>query len=144
MPSLTRFSTATSRGTLTRSLSYGVPDRHHDRLPDNSLDALTAWQTHEDKWLNEARQIDPATIGTAPLEATYAIVREALEGSIAARSCRNELCTVSQMVNGWQIQDSYLVMIQLAGTDAARREALTRWRAADVCGHKTISKNSRF
>jgi len=31
-------------------------------------------------------------------------VREALEGSIAARVCRNERWTVSQMVNGWQIQ----------------------------------------
>src|SRR4029077_20226334 len=23
---------------------YGVPARHHDKLPDNSLDALRAWQ----------------------------------------------------------------------------------------------------
>jgi uncharacterized protein (DUF885 family) len=108
---------------------YGVPGRHHGRLPDNSLDALRAWQTKEDKWLIEAGQIDPATIGAAPLKATYAIVREALEGSIAARVCRNELWTVSQMVNGWQVQDSYLVTIQPIGTDAARLEALARWSA---------------
>jgi uncharacterized protein (DUF885 family) len=108
---------------------YGVPGRHHDKLPDNSLAALTAWQTKEDKWLSEARQIDPADVGAAPLEATYAIVRETLEGSIAARACRNELWTVSQMVNGWQIQDAYLVTIQPVGTDLARREALARWRA---------------
>src|SRR5437667_5977451 len=87
---------------------FGVPGRHHDRLPDNSLDALKAWQAREDAWLSEANQIDLATIESAPLKATYAIVREALEGSIAARVCRPELWTVSQMVNGWQIQDSYL------------------------------------
>ena len=108
---------------------YGVPGRHHDHLPDNSLEALKVWQTKEDTWLREASQIEPATIGAAPLRATYAIVREALEGSIAARACRNELWTVSQMVNGWQIQDSYLVTIQPVGTEATRREALERWSA---------------
>ena len=46
---------------------YGVPGRRHDRLPDNSLDALAAWQTKEDAWLAEARAIDPRaiTVGAA-------------------------------------------------------------------------------
>src|SRR5262249_7730171 len=64
---------------------------------------------------------------SAPLRATYAIVREALEGSAAARVCRNELWGVSQFVNGWQVQFGYLVTIQPVGTDAARQEALARW-----------------
>ena len=38
----------------------------------------------------------------APLRATYAIVREALEASAAKRVCRDELWTVSQL-NGWQV-----------------------------------------
>ena len=38
---------------------YGVPGRRHDQLPDNSLEALAAWQTKEDAWLAEARAIDP-------------------------------------------------------------------------------------
>ena len=63
------------------------------------------------------------------MRATYAIVREALEGSIGARVCHDELWTVSQFVNGWQVQDGYLVTIQPVGTDAARQEALTRWSA---------------
>jgi uncharacterized protein (DUF885 family) len=108
---------------------YGVPGRHHDKLPDNSLDALTLWRTRENMWLTAAKEIDPAAIASPPLRATYAIVREALEGSIAARVCRNELWTVSQMVNGWQIQYGYLVTIQPVGTDTARSEALARWRA---------------
>ncbi len=106
---------------------YGIPGRHHDKLSDNSFDALKTWQAKEDGWLAQTKQIDPATITAEPLRATYAIVREALEGSIAARVCRNELWTVSQFVNGWQVQDGYLVTIQPVGTDEARTEALARW-----------------
>ncbi len=106
---------------------YGVPGRRHDALPDNSVGALEAWQTKEDGWLAQARQIDPATIEAAPLRGTYAIVREALESSIGLRVCRNEWWTVSQFVNGWQVQDGYTVTIQPVGTDEARREALARW-----------------
>src|SRR5476649_2586373 len=58
---------------------FGVPGRHHDGLPDNSLDALKAWEAKEDGWLAQARQIDPATIEVSSLRGTYAIVREALE-----------------------------------------------------------------
>jgi len=106
---------------------YGVPGRRHDKLPDNSLDALNAWHAREDAWIAQAKQIDPAAIETPALRATYAIVREALEGSAAARVCRYELWTVSQMVNGWQAQLGYLVTIQPVGTDQARADALARW-----------------
>ena len=106
---------------------YGVPGRRHDALPDNSLDALRAWQAKEDAFLAQAKQIDPATIEASRLRGTYAIVREALEASIAARVCRAELWTVSQFVNGWQVQDGYTVTIQPVGTDEARTDALARW-----------------
>src|SRR5512140_274798 len=106
---------------------YGVPGRRHDALPDNALDALRTWQAKEDAWLAQARQIDPAAVETPPLRATYAIVREALEASIAARVCRGELWTVSQFVNGWQVQDGYIVTIQPVGTEEARKDALARW-----------------
>ena len=108
---------------------YGVPGRQHDKLPDNSLDALAQWHAREDAWRTTAAAINPAAIASPSLQATYAIVREALEGSIAARPCRNELWTVSQMVNGWQVQFGYLVTIQPIGTDTARSEALVRWSA---------------
>jgi uncharacterized protein (DUF885 family) len=108
---------------------YGVPGRRQERLPDNSLDALRAWQAKEDAWLLRARQIDPQQADQPALRATYAIVREALEASAGARVCRPELWTVSQFVNGWQVQFGYLVTIQPVGTDEARREALARWSA---------------
>src|SRR4051812_40703480 len=106
---------------------YGVPGRHHDALPDNSLDALRAWQGKEDGWLAQAKQIDSAAIQASPLRGTYAIVREALEASVGVRVCRPELWTVSQFVNGWQVQDAYTVTIQPVGSDEARKEALARW-----------------
>jgi uncharacterized protein (DUF885 family) len=106
---------------------YGVPGRRHDALSDNSLDALRAWQAKEDAFLAQAKQIDPASIEAPRLRGTYAIVREALEASIAARVCRSELWTVSQFVNGWQVQDGYTVTIQPVGTDEARKDALARW-----------------
>jgi uncharacterized protein (DUF885 family) len=106
---------------------YGVPGRRHDGLPDNSVEALRAWQAREDAFLVQAKQIDPAAIEAPRLRGTYAIVREALEASIAARVCRAELWTVSQFVNGWQVQDGYTVTIQPVGTDEARKDALARW-----------------
>jgi uncharacterized protein (DUF885 family) len=106
---------------------FGVPGRHHDGLPDNSLDALRLWQAREDVWLKALQQIDPAAINASSLRATQAILRETLEGAIGARVCRTELWTVSQFVNGWQVQDGYLVTIQPVGTDEGRKDALARW-----------------
>ena len=108
---------------------YGIPGRRHDQLFDNSLDALQEWKGRENAWLLRAARIDPATISNASLRATHAILREALEGSVATRSCRYELWTGSQFVNGWQVQDGYLATIQPVGTDEARRQALARWGA---------------
>ena len=105
---------------------YGVPGRRHDRLPDNSAAALESWQAKEDVWLADAKAIHPDEIESASLKATYAIVREALDGSIGTRVCRRELWNVSQMT-GWQVPLSYLVTIQPIGTEQARQEALARW-----------------
>src|SRR5579871_5808903 len=68
---------------------FGVPNHRQDKLTDNSLDAIKAWQAREDAWLAELKQIDPATISAPPLRATYAILREQLEGPIALRVCHN-------------------------------------------------------
>jgi uncharacterized protein (DUF885 family) len=105
---------------------FGVPGRHHDQLPDNSLAAQKAWEAKEDAWLKDARAIDPGDIQTGPLKATYAITREALESSISSRVCRSELWNVSQMT-GWHISFGYLVTIQPLGSEGARMEALARW-----------------
>src|SRR5688572_4358380 len=85
---------------------YGVPGRAHDALTDNSAAALKAWEAREDAWLAELRQIDPSTIASAPLRATYAIAREAVEASLGKRVRRDELWNVSEMT-GWQVNDGY-------------------------------------
>ena len=108
---------------------FGVPGHRQDRLTDNSLDALRAWQQREDRMLADVKQIDPSAIADAPLRATYAILREALEGSIATRVCRDELWTVSQFVNAWQVQEGYIVTIQPVGSEEARQDALARFGA---------------
>lgn len=105
---------------------YGVPGRRHDALTDNSLAAQRAWEAREDAWLNDLTQIDPAAISSAPLRATYAIVRQTLEGNVGKRICRDELWPVSQMT-GWQVNYGYLVTIQPVGSDDARKDALARW-----------------
>jgi uncharacterized protein (DUF885 family) len=105
---------------------YGVPGRHHDQLPDNSLSSQKAWEAKEDAWLKDARAINAADIQAAPLKATYAITREALESSVASRVCRSELWNVSQMT-GWHISFGYLVTIQPVGSEESRKEALARW-----------------
>jgi len=106
---------------------FGIQGGHHNRLTDNSLAALKAWEAREDAFLAQAKAIDPRTIENPRLRATYAITREALESSVASRVCRFELWNVSQM-NGWHTNLGYLVTIQPVGSDAARQEALARWR----------------
>jgi uncharacterized protein (DUF885 family) len=107
---------------------FGIPGSRHDRLPDNSLAAERAWEAKEDAWLNEVRAIDAATIESRSLRATYAILREALEGAIGGRVCRSELWNISQMT-GWQVSYGYLVTIQPFGTPELREQALARWRS---------------
>ena len=105
---------------------YGIPGRPHDRLSDRSLTALGRWHAREDRWLADVKGIEPAAIRSGPLRATYAILREHLDSSVASRVCRTELWNVSQMT-GWHVGLGYLVTIQPVGSDAARKEALARW-----------------
>jgi uncharacterized protein (DUF885 family) len=107
---------------------YGVPGRAHDRLTDNSLAALQKWQTQEDQWLKEVKGIDAARIEDGALRATHATLLEALESGVESRVCRPELWNVSQMT-GWHVNYGYLVTIQPAGSDRARKEAVARWSA---------------
>ena len=108
--------------------SYGIAGRRHDRLTDNSLTALATWQAQEDRWLSDVRAIEPASIQSGSLRATFAILREALESSVSSRVCRSELWNVSQMT-GWQVNYGYLLTIQPTGSDQARQDALARWGA---------------
>ncbi len=49
----------------TTATSYAIEGARHDRLFDNSLEAMAEWQAHEDGWLAELNAIgEPADIGS--------------------------------------------------------------------------------
>jgi uncharacterized protein (DUF885 family) len=107
---------------------YGIPNRRHDRLFDNSPAAARAWEAREDAWLRDVRAIDAASLAGKPEAVAYGILKETLEASVASRVCRGELWGLNQLV-GWQSNLGYLASIQPVGTEQARTEALARWRA---------------
>ena len=106
---------------------YGIPNRRHDRLTDNTLSAVKAWEVKEDAWLRDIRAVDATALAGTPPAVAYSILRETLESSVAARVCRGELWSVNQLV-GWQANLGYIADIQPVGTEQARTEALARWR----------------
>lgn len=107
---------------------YGLPNRRHGRLTDNSLAAITAWEQREDAWLRDLRGVDASAIAGTPAGVAYAILDEALQASVATRVCRGELWGLNQLV-GWQANLGYLADIQPVGTEQARTDAVARWRA---------------
>ena len=107
----------------------GVAGVAHDRLPDDSPLALAAWQSREDAWLAELRGIDRTRLGDGPEAVAYGVMRDALEGAVATRVCRAELWNVGHTGNGAAAVVLALAAVQPVGTEAARREALARWRA---------------
>src|SRR2546421_9295063 len=107
----------------------GVAGGPDDRLPDDSPLALATWQAREDAWLSELRAIDPAPLGGRPEAVAYGVMRDALEGAIATRVCRSELWNVGHTGNGAFAIVTSLSALQPVGTEAARRQTLSRWRA---------------
>ncbi|HEX5386547.1 MAG TPA: DUF885 domain-containing protein [Gemmatimonadales bacterium] len=108
--------------------SRGIPGARHDRLTDNSLAAYERWQRREDRWLAELRAIDPTPLQGRPAWATYAILRERLEGSVEHRVCHTELWNLNT-AQGWQAGYAVLARLQPVGSDSLRAQALTRARA---------------
>ena len=107
----------------------GVANIRHERLPDNSPDALARWQDREDAWLSALKRINPSRIAGRPEFIGYGIMRDALEGSIATRVCRYELWSVAHAGGGWLSTITALAALQGVGTDDARRQVLARWHA---------------
>jgi uncharacterized protein (DUF885 family) len=105
--------------------NYSIPGARHDRLTDNSLEALAAWQQREDTWLAELdRAGAPAAIGSRDW-VTYGMLREALAASIGDRVCRSELWSVSS-ATGWHKQLPSVFEIQPVDTPELRRQVLNR------------------
>ncbi|MBW2578775.1 MAG: DUF885 domain-containing protein [Deltaproteobacteria bacterium] len=110
---------------------YSIPGARHDRLPDNSLESLAAWQQREDAWLSELDQIGtPAEIGSRDW-VTYGILRETLAASIDSRVCRTELWSVSS-ATGWHTALPSIFEIQPVDTPELQQQAIDRLSALAV------------
>jgi uncharacterized protein (DUF885 family) len=111
---------------------YGIAGARHDDLFDNSPVALADWQVREDAWFAELDSIGaPADIGSRDW-ATYGILSEELEASIARRVCRSELWSASPMT-AWYGDLPFLFDIQPLETPELREQALLR--LARVAGY---------
>ena len=104
----------------------GVPEAPNDRLGDNSLAAVRAWEKREDRWLGQLLQIPKASLAGQPEDATYGVLRETLEASRQGRVCRGELWPLSQQA-GWQLALPVIAQLQPLGTAELRAAALKRW-----------------
>jgi uncharacterized protein (DUF885 family) len=105
--------------------NYSLPGVRHDRLFDNSLQALTAWQAREDAWLSELEQIgSPTEVGSRDW-VSYGILHETLAGIIASRLCRNELWSAST-TTAWHNNLPSLFEIQPVDTPDQQQQAIDR------------------
>lgn len=104
---------------------YSIAGARHDRLFDNSLDALAEWQSQEDAWLAELNSMgSPDEVGSRDW-VTYGILHEALESSVATRVCRNELWQAST-TTAWYTGLPFVFEIQPVETAELRQQALDR------------------
>ena len=114
---------------LEYNATYGtylaLPDARHDRLDDNSLEALAAWQARYDEWLSELDAIgEPEDIGSRDW-VTYGILYEELAASKAARICRSELWRASS-TTAWYTGLPFVFDIQPVDTEDLQQQALAR------------------
>jgi uncharacterized protein (DUF885 family) len=105
----------------------GLADAPQDRLTDNSLAALRAWEEKEDRWAAGLVRIDSSSLWGRPEWLTFGYLREMVEASRTARIARSELWPVNHM-SGWQAGLAQLAAIQPVGTAERRAQALARWR----------------
>ena len=110
-----------------QAAGLGLPDTAPDRLTDNSLEALHAWQQIEDRWAAELSLIDAPILWGRQEWLTYGYLREIVEASRGARIARTELWPVNHM-SGWQAGYAQLAAIQPVGTPEKRSQCLARWR----------------
>ena len=109
---------------------YMIEGATHDRLFDNSLEALAEWQAREDAWLSALESMEPPTdIGSRDW-ISYGILHESLRSSVGARVCRDELWQASTTTS-WHTNMPFLFEIQPVDTPERRQQALERLRQVD-------------
>jgi uncharacterized protein (DUF885 family) len=104
----------------------GAPEAPNDRMNDNSLSTLRAWERREDRWVSRLKEIRADELRGRPEDATYGVLLETLEASRQSRICRGELLPLSQQA-GWQIFLPVIAQLQPVGTPKLRAAALARW-----------------
>ena len=116
---------ATMERYPTMGTYYDIEGARHDRLYDNSLDALANWETREDTWLAALNAIgSPDDIGSRDW-VTYGILHESLASSVASRICRSELWQASE-TTAWYRRLPFLFEIQPVDTPELRQQTLAR------------------
>ena len=110
--------------------NYSIEGARHDRLFDNSLDALDDWRAREDAWLAELDAIgEPTDVGSRDW-VTFGILHEQLAGSKAIRICRKELWETST-TTAWYNGMPFVFDIQPLESDELKAQALARLGAVD-------------
>ena len=110
--------------------SIAIEGARHDRLYDNSLDALAEWQQKEDAWLAELNAIgEPQEIGSRDW-VTWGILHEQLQAEKATRICRKELWETSA-TTAWYRGMPFIFDIQPLETDELKEQALARLGEVD-------------
>jgi uncharacterized protein (DUF885 family) len=104
----------------------GVPESPNDRMGDNSIAAVRAFEAKEDRWLDRLHAVRAESLEGQPQDATYGVLLETLEASRQGRVCRPELSPLSQQ-QGWQLFLPVIAQLQPLGSDENRTAALRRW-----------------
>jgi uncharacterized protein (DUF885 family) len=107
---------------------FGVPETPNDRLNDNSIPAIRAWERKEDRWLERLGTIDQTALKGRPEEVTYGVLKETLEASRQLRVCHAEYWPLNQQ-SGLQLTLPLLSDLQPLGSEELRAAALARWHA---------------
>jgi uncharacterized protein (DUF885 family) len=104
---------------------YSIEGARHDRLYDNSLDALAEWEAREDTWLAALNAIGSNEDVGSRDWVTYGILHENLASSVASRICRSELWQASA-TTAWYRGLPFLFEIQPVDTPDLQQQALAR------------------
>lgn len=109
----------------TMATNYSIAGARHDRLFDNSLEALAEWEAREDAWLAELDGIgEPADIGSRDW-VSFGILHEQLAASQASRLCHKELWETST-TTAWYGGMPFVFNIQPLESDDLKEQALAR------------------
>lgn len=104
---------------------YSIEGARHDRLFDNSLEALAGWERKEDDWLARLNAIPaPEDIGSRDW-VSYGILYDSLESSVATRICRSELWQASA-TTAWYRGLPFIFEIQPVDSPELQQQALAR------------------